>query len=259
LNPVSASPVLREARALGRAFRGAGAALGRFETWFLLLALGVAAPWMLLLACEWFGRWGPDPPEPFLQTLEGRALSAAVHCAIAVLMIALLAPVLAGERVISLRSLRPRAMRLIVAAAALAGAELAWLLLFVTGLLHGFPGAPWWAGATTLELVVSLVEAWVIAFVLVSLRDGSGWPWGARHLLLGGALLFTGSLGTTAMVEPMMAWLDLDPWTFGDATASAPPPWWVVWRVGDSLVVLIALEYLRIVQAAPPAPAGAPA
>ena len=101
---------------MGRAFRGAGRALRRPWTWLVLLVVGTLLPWFAFLS---FGPFGMSPGTgvaAMFDSVLALAPFVATQCALIVLLLALLVPVLEGGPV-RLGRLRPPAIRLVGAAA----------------------------------------------------------------------------------------------------------------------------------------------
>ena len=243
MKPVAASPVLHHARALGRAFRGAGRALRQGRTWFLIGWLSLGLPWLVLLG-QMFIYGGPRPPDPSFGGTIDSAINIAVNVAMHVSLLALLVPVLEGPPDISLRRLGPSVRWLILPVAALTGAYMVWDRVLLSGWDDPVQRALG-SRESTIDLAMCLVQAWVAAWVVSAMRDGA-WPWAARHLLVGGALFAAGLIGAGRL----SGWVYDQPRVFDELVRNTwiqvPPDWWIVHRLGESLFALVALEYLRI-------------
>ena len=255
MKAVAASPALHHARALGRAFLGAGRALRRGMTWFLLIAFGVCLPWLAILGRGIVDYDGPLQADQSLASTSSAAVDMAVHSVLYVLLLALLVPVLDGRRDVSLRRLGPPMRRLPIAVAALTGAEMAWRFVAIAGWEDPVSRALG-LGVGTLDFAVCLVEAWTAAWVVSAMRDGA-WPWMARHLLVGGTLCAAGLIGAYEFIGPMHWGDGVFERLFGFDWDHLPPYWWVIWRLAEWMVALVVLEYLRIEPPHAPAPAQA--
>jgi len=258
LNAAEGSPVLREARAIGRALRASGAALLRGETWILLVALGLLFPWFVVLWSRDLLPAGDRGPGGTLSGGAGIALDLGGQAVLHVLLLALLVPLLDGRREIAPGRLRPAGPRLLGIAAALAGAGIAEALCFALGWMEPLAGILGWRAAMGLgDLLFAAVRAWVAASVIAATRGDRAWPWGAGNLLAAGAFFFAGEYAAGALLDVAgeALWWASD--GMEEATVRLPPPFFVAWRLADSLSALAALEYLRA--AAPPPAAGAPA
>lgn len=252
MKPVAASPVLREAKAVGRALRGTVRLLARWQAWLLLVMLSAVVPWFVKKwLVDYLAFVGPD--SPVLGEYSWIAVMCAIDASGFVLLLALLLPFLEGGREFSPEALRTAGARLAVTAAIFTGLiavdwiAAGWSMADPLGfLLGGLLVSP------SIDIPLSLAEAFVFARVLADIKRPVEWPFRAGHLVVAGMLLFIGDI--PAAVIPWLVdtwtvdgeWMVGGPMVFGSLSAFS-------WDVSRALVGVAAFEYLRGVQADPPA------